>query len=671
MNLGFLFCAVICALTVVTLQVAIRRELIWKRGVSLLLSLASFALLTPILLRWTTSQEVPLEEGGVGVVFWDHSASVSDMQNKKLNLRKAWSKRSNLEWIEFSSACLPPFGEGTALKGTELFKAIEAHRDHLDQLAPDWICVISDGGFDVPSTLPEVLKNTNLYLSTFNVDRKSDLSIDGIHTDPVWYARSDSTVFIDLSRSDAKSPTSVDVLVSLDGHMVGTFSATFQGDELHTQAEVTVKAQHMGALPLEVRIAEGQGGAYSENDQYLHTCQVIRDRVRILRVVGRPNWSSKFLRDELVQREDVDLVDFHILRAMQDRVLASSDELALIPFPVEELFVENIDSFDLIIWQNFDHESYPFFKPEYVRNIQKAVESGCGVLLLNGSLPWSLEHDAMSLIAPVATDGGRHKIVTGRWEVNPSEFVQSDLAKSLQQAPDFSMRVFTGQLNPKAQTILSLKGHPVLASMKAGQGRVVQLCTDELWRWKFSPPQGHERIYSDLLKLSLLWLQHHPETEHRDFDLPASIHTDEHIEVNLTSLPQQNGSFIWSQLDGAEVQRTPVLKGQKSVLIHTPAEPGAYNLRLNDQSPKRVFLKGLQGEILAPKELSKRIKQCQEIGFTVLRDLKEPPDTTNISQSLVRSSGEPWYQTPWFLSLFVAIMALHWHLLNRCMGQRP
>ena len=650
---------------------AIRREPIWKRGISLLLSLASFAMLTPMILRWTTSQEVPLQEGRVGVVFWDHSASVASMQPEKEILKKAWSTRANLEWIEFSDTCLPPFGEGVPLKGTQLFDAMAANSDHLDQLAPDWICVVSDGGFHVPKNLPEYLKNTPLYLSTFNVKRKSDLAIDGIHTDPVWYARSDSTVVIDLSRSDISAPSTVDVLVSLDGHMVGTFSATFKNNELHTQAEVTVKAQHMGALPLEVRIAEGQGGAYTENDQFLHTCQVIRDRVRILRVVGRPNWSSKFLRDELVQREDVDLVDFHILRAMQDRVLANSDELALIPFPVEELFVENIESFDLIIWQNFDHESYPFFKPEYVRNIQKAVESGCGVLLLNGSLPWSLESDAMGQIAPVATNGDRHEIITGRWEVNPAEFIQPDMAKTLQQAPDFSMRVFTGQLNAKAQTILSLKGHPILASLKVGQGRVIQICTDELWRWKFSPPQGHERVYSELLKLSLLWLQHHPGMEHRDFDLPDHLRTEELTEVNLTSLPHQNGSLIWSQLDGSEVQRTPVLKGQRTVSVKTPSEPGAYFLRLNDQHPKRIFLKGLQGEILSPQELTKRQTQCQELGFSILKDLEAPPYTTNGDKGFVRSSGEPWYQTPWFLATFVALMTMHWLLLNRCLGQRP
>ena len=50
------------------------------------------------------------------------------------------------------------------------------------------------------------------------------------------------------------------------------------------------------------------GEAVTENNTRSFVLKVIRDRVRVLLVVGRPSWDERFLRGLLKQDPNVDLV---------------------------------------------------------------------------------------------------------------------------------------------------------------------------------------------------------------------------------------------------------------------------------------------------------------------------------------------------------------------------
>ena len=88
------------------------------------------------------------------------------------------------------------------------------------------------------------------------------------------------------------------------------------------------------------------------------TVAVARDRVRLLHVAGRPTYDVRALRTWLKSDASVDVVAFFILRTHTDNVHASPDELALIPFPVDELFTKHLPSFDAVVLQDFDAAPY-------------------------------------------------------------------------------------------------------------------------------------------------------------------------------------------------------------------------------------------------------------------------------------------------------------------------
>ena len=82
------------------------------------------------------------------------------------------------------------------------------------------------------------------------------------------------------------------------------------------------------------------GEAVEVNNRWSFEVKVIRDRVRVLHLNGRPSWDSRFLRETLANNPKVDLLSFFILRTLTDDVGATTSELSLIPFPSNLLFSE-------------------------------------------------------------------------------------------------------------------------------------------------------------------------------------------------------------------------------------------------------------------------------------------------------------------------------------------
>jgi hypothetical protein len=666
----WLFFAIVGTVTVALQQIILLQQIWWRRVCHLFISIAILALLIPILFGWRHSREIPVKDRNLGIVLWDSSASCDSLQKEKKAFKAQCESLGSVEFIEFSEGCLPPLGNGKPGGSTDLSTALDQVAKRAEELAPDWIWLVSDGGTTLPSQLPEVLQNTPLWLSAWkDLPQDPDVAIESCKTDPVWYSRSEAPLAINVTRSSPQAPNRVDLLVKMDGRLAATVVAEFKPNELRTQVQTQLKAEHLGSVVIEMSIAEGQGGSIAENDHLLHVNRILRDRVRILRVVGRPNWSAKFLRDQLVQREDVDLVDFHILRSMRDRVMATTEELALIPFPVDELFVDNIDSFDLIIWQNFDHENYPFFKEEFLRNIAKTVESGCGLWLWNGSMPWNLEEGPLSILAPVANRGDKALRVEGQWNCPAEEFMAPLFGSALRSLGPSSLNIFPGPLQKDARVVMALGDHPVMAIKSFGRGRVLQLCSDELWNWGFHPKKGLEDFYSTMIQRSLMWLQHDPAMERREFQLPSQIRGGELVEVELFEPLPQATTLVWKNLEGEILLNSEVPAGQMKFKVKTPKQNGVVQVGIEGRASQTVALHGLQGEYVGGDVLDQNIKSLEQLGFKQIDLHSEGPQTT-VSTSLMRSDGQPWYAHWWFLGLFVSLLCGHWLILNRMLELR-
>ena len=117
--------------------------------------------------------------------------------------------------------------------------------------------------------------------------------------------------------------------------------------------ELRVNVGNAGQNIIEFWVDPLDGELTNQNNRSIVVVNGVRDRLRVLLVSGAPHPGGRVWRNLLKSDSSVDLVHFTILRppAKQDGVPVS--ELSLIAFPTRELFMEKIDDFDFVSYEDF------------------------------------------------------------------------------------------------------------------------------------------------------------------------------------------------------------------------------------------------------------------------------------------------------------------------------
>jgi uncharacterized membrane protein len=266
--------------------------------------------------------------------------------------------------------------------------------------------------------------------------------------------------------------------------------------------------------------------------------RVMRDRIRILQVAGAPSWDVKFLRRFLKGDPSVQLVSFFILRTTSDLVTPyRDDELSLIQFPYRRLFDEDLWSFDVVIFQNFDHRDY--FHSEssiLLANIAQYVRDGGAFVMVGGDrsfsmgayggtpledvLPVSLSplpsEPLMTPFQPVLTpSGARHPVtrLLSSSEENKEWWSRLGSMEGINRVQGLQPGATLLLAHPDAVTPQG-DPQPVLAVREAGAGRTLSLMTDSSWRWSMAEvAQGRgNQAYLRFWKGALRWLMRDDST---------------------------------------------------------------------------------------------------------------------------------------------------------------
>ena len=269
----------------------------------------------------------------------------------------------------------------------------------------------------------------------------------------------------------------------------------------------------------------------------------------MLHVAGRPTNDVRALRQWLKSDASVDVVAFFILRTPTDDVHAAQNELALIPFPVDELFTEHLPSFDAVVLQDFDAQPYGLEK--YLPNIERYVRGGGGLVMVGGQNSFvaggyagtplarrparrarrrsrsdERGHDALR----AAVDAGGHA---------PRRCSRRCATSSATSCPRCRARTCSATCGPggvalwshPTRTTRSGAQMPVLAVGEQGDGRTIALGIDGAWELEFSElgartaGRGHGALWDGLLG----WLMRDPRFE------PAQLEVREGCTAGLPS----------------------------------------------------------------------------------------------------------------------------------------
>ncbi len=365
----------------------------------------------------------------------------------------------------------------------------------------------------------------------------SDLAVDLEAHDPVGFLRTEMTVRVRV-RSSGLPSAEVPVTLLRGDSVVQVKSVTVGGEESPAQVVVfTLEPVQTGEALYRVEVPVRAGEAVATNNEANFSVRVVRDRIRVLQVVGRPSWDGRFLRELLKRDPAIDLISFFILRSAWDDPVASVDELSLIPFPVDELFGEKLDGFDLVVFQNFNFRPYGIGR--HLGSVRRHVlERGGGLLVIGGDLAFGGDYRGPELadVLPVAVDrsqrwsgdavrvaataaglrhpilrlGGGHRALDGRAVERLSALIDELL-------PVEGINV---GLSPKAEAQVLLESadeshRPLLVAAEQGEGRSLLLATDGTWRWSL-PMAGQgksPRVYERFWENAIRWLVRDPRSE--------------------------------------------------------------------------------------------------------------------------------------------------------------
>jgi uncharacterized membrane protein len=337
-----------------------------------------------------------------------------------------------------------------------------------------------------------------------------DLSVAAVLADDFAFVRTPVTIEA-VIRQTGLAERQVEVTLTRDGRPLASRSVVLRGPHSEERVSFDWLPDHPGTSVFRVATPVLAGEALSSNNEQTFTVKVIRDRVRVLHLCGRPSWDQRFLRAMLRRDPNVDLVSFFILRTETDEQPWNHNELSLIPFPTYEIFEEQLRSFDLVIFQNFNYA--PYGVEPFLAGVRDYVEGGGAIAMIGGDLSFtSGGYGATPLgdVLPVelpptppaltgapdpalttdafkprlTPEGLGHPITSLLLDAHENELRWGKLPglEGLNRVPRAKPGTATLLVHPTLKTSDGQPA-PVLVVGNVGKGRSLALLTDTAWHW--------------------------------------------------------------------------------------------------------------------------------------------------------------------------------------------
>jgi hypothetical protein len=334
-----------------------------------------------------------------------------------------------------------------------------------------------------------------------------------------------------LDHGVAGTGAPADVTVTEDGGTVWSGAAA-----IGQPFAVNVPVRHAGPAVVAAQVAALPGEVSLVNDEAAFILNGIARKLEVLLISGNPNQSERSWRLLLKSDPAVELVHFTILRTPDETLDAPPQFVALVPFPVQQLFDTDISKFDLIILDQFNTAG--LLPAQYLGNIAAYVKQGGALLVQTG--PEFSSADSLALtplagvlpavpaapgtitqsFAPAVTGlGARHPVTAPFAGMTLAPWDRMETA-----ATDAGDVLMTGGGGGD-------ENWPLLVLAGEGRGRVGMMLSDQFWLW--TRGGAHDGPALPLLRRVVHWLLREPALEAEA--LNASV-VDGHLLVQRRTL---------------------------------------------------------------------------------------------------------------------------------------
>ncbi|MGE0657899.1 MAG: hypothetical protein AB7F36_04915 [Reyranellaceae bacterium] len=609
------------ALVLLLLSLRARARGLWWRALVLAAVLAELA--NPILVE---EERRFLPDIGVVVVDQSESQTLAQRPQQMAAARAALSARlAGIDNLELREVVLPPSGAGTERNGTRL---IETMNDALADVPRDrlaGVVLLTDGQVhDAPDAAEAAQLGAPVHAILTGrrgeIDRR--LVIDEAPRFGVVGKSVTARIKVD---DEAATGEPVALLVSVEGQSPFSVSG-----RIGQPIEVPVPVQHAGDNVVEVTVGPGTQELTLENNRALFTVSGVRDRLRVLLVSGEPYQGERAWRNLLKSDPAVDLVHFTILRTPAKDDFTPVRELSLIVFPMNELFEEKLNEFNLIIFDRYETGS--IITADYFRNISRYVQNGGALLIGVGPVyatQRSLYRSPLGAVLPASPTG---RVNEGGFRPRLSDIGQRHpITAGLPGAggglddPEWGrwFRLVTSSVARGEVLMRGSEDQPLLVVNRVGEGRVGQLLSDHLWLWNRGVDGGGPQ--AELVRRLAHWLMKEPDLEEESMRTAVR---GNRIEILRRTLEETFDPVSMTGPDG----NTRILalneiapgRGGTSVVVD---RPGVY--RFDDGRVQAVAAVGSANpvEFADVRATSARLEPLMEAnngGFVWLSDVADP-----------------------------------------------
>jgi uncharacterized membrane protein len=558
-----------------------------------------------------------------------HQKMIRALLAQQSNL-KSLSEELLIEWHTLDESSSPPSStHKAAVRKSDIIGSLERVTQNPSNHPLAGIVLLSDGGdtetipalqskemkerlheqlrkLGVPVTVVDVIGNMSL----------KDLSIDDVQSDKFAFVHNTFDIEVTLSSRGFDALT---LPVTL---MRGTEVIATQEVALSPQSSATItfktKPDLIGEFVYSLSLPSLAQDQNPKNNRKSFAIRVIRDKIRVLHVAGRPSWDVRFLRQHLKENPNVDLIAFFILRTPTDDVSVSQKELSLIPFPVNKLFTTELSSFDVVIFQNFDYG--PYNMAQYLPNIRDAVKEGLGFVMIGGEQSFGTSYLGTALGEVLSADLNDNQFIEGLITPRLSAYGKShpvtrlvrDMQTNIQlwdKLPPWVNVNRTPMLQPGALSLLEAtipsdagaQMMPLLSVLDVGKGRSMSIHSSSMWRWRFTSHPNRsqsERAYHRFWSNALRWLVRDPEHSRIQITLDRRFHAPKDpIDLTLKVLNQDYQTLaktpIQLQLhaiNGTETLMDEVQSNEEGIAKYTyeNLKEGAYRVKATLRNNNRV-----------------------------------------------------------------------------------
>ena len=400
--------------------------------------------------------------------------------------------------------------------------------DWFKQVGDDAWLIITDGGDFQPqlawNNISPTTSNKKGILLGIAPRESKNIWLTKVAQPPFAFTDNSTNLRLLLGQDQQDENLQAQVQLLLDDKILGSKNIRLQ--KQNTEVMLTIPPLQRGMHVITAKVLPiAEETTLWDNEVHI-ALEVLPDTTGVLHLLGSPSWDGSFIRRYLKSEPKYDLISFYILRDPWDYSSADTREMSLIPFPVDQLFGEELPNFKVVIMQNFS--LYRFLTPLHQQNLVRHVRDGGGLLFIGGNRALTnddVTNSPLAKILPFTLKSNKNnsylpkknfKVKLAIPSIKQREFASVyddwlDMQTELQMF-DSGKGLHQITLNNEAATPLLLavdtqgKEYPLAVASYPERGRAIWLFSDSLWRLALASDSRY--TYHQFLQRMMAWLLH-------------------------------------------------------------------------------------------------------------------------------------------------------------------